>query len=303
MPDIDATNFINAAGITDNTQISAIDTLVTSLKSNNLWTKLYAIYPFVGGTATTHKWNLKDPQDTDAAYRLVFSGGLTHASTGITPNGTTGFANTFLIPNITNFPTSTYISMGYYSRTSGYQAVGGTIMGSFSNPSAQTTSARIAVKGTQSGGPNISIALFNYADGVAPHGRATTPIVRIQTVLLTALTRLNGILKASINAVSPTSNAGDLDGSGFYIGTRLSTGTKLFARGVEISNQFDGTTTFAPPTFSSYLFAYNNRGLNAFNFTNRECAFAHIGVGLTAAECVTLNTIVDNYQTTLGRKV
>ena len=30
-----------------------------------------AIYPFVGGTATTHKFNLKDPADINAAFRLV----------------------------------------------------------------------------------------------------------------------------------------------------------------------------------------------------------------------------------------
>jgi hypothetical protein len=57
-----------------------------------------AIYPFVGGTASTHKFNLKNPLDTDAAFRLVFIGGWTHASTGATPNGTNGYADTFLVP-------------------------------------------------------------------------------------------------------------------------------------------------------------------------------------------------------------
>lgn len=56
-----------------------------------------ALYPFVGGTATTHKYNLKNPLDTDAAFRLVFSGGITHNANGITGNGTNGFADTKLI--------------------------------------------------------------------------------------------------------------------------------------------------------------------------------------------------------------
>ena len=99
--DADAQAFLNAAVITDTTQASAINTLVTGLKADGLWTKMKAIYPFVGGTATTHKYNLKDPQDTDAAFRLVFSGGWTHSSTGATPNGTNGYADSKFIPGST----------------------------------------------------------------------------------------------------------------------------------------------------------------------------------------------------------
>lgn len=32
-----------------------------------------AVYPFIGGTASTHKFNLKDPRDLDVAFRLTFS--------------------------------------------------------------------------------------------------------------------------------------------------------------------------------------------------------------------------------------
>ena len=94
--DPDAAAFLSAAGITDNTISSAINTLVITMKSNGLWTKMDAIYPFVGGTATTHKFNLKNPADTDAAYRISFSGGWTHSSAGgIIPNGTNTSGNTF----------------------------------------------------------------------------------------------------------------------------------------------------------------------------------------------------------------
>lgn len=93
--DADADAFISAAGITDATQKSAIQTLVTDLKGYGIWTKMKAIYPFVGGTASTHKWNLKDPRDLDAAFRLTFNGGFTHSSTGVQGNGTNNYANTF----------------------------------------------------------------------------------------------------------------------------------------------------------------------------------------------------------------
>jgi len=94
-----ADSFISIANITDTTQQNAITTLVSDLKTYGIWDKLKAIYPMVGGTAFTHKFNLKDARDLDAAYRLTFVGGLTHSATGILPNGTTGYAKTHLIPS------------------------------------------------------------------------------------------------------------------------------------------------------------------------------------------------------------
>ena len=98
--DPNAAAFLSAAGITDPTIAAAIETLVIDLKGFGVWTKLKAIYPFVGGTATTHKFNLKNPADTNAAFRLVFSGGWTHSANGIGGNGANTFANTFYVPSI-----------------------------------------------------------------------------------------------------------------------------------------------------------------------------------------------------------
>lgn len=113
--DSDAQAFFTATGITDTTQKSAVNQLVLDLKSYSIWTKLLACYPFVGGTSTTHKYNLKDPQDTDAAFRLVFSGGWTHSSTGALPNGTNAYADTKLASSAHLSQDSA--SYGMYSRT------------------------------------------------------------------------------------------------------------------------------------------------------------------------------------------
>jgi len=114
--DPDALAFIIATGITDPTEQSAINDLVIDLKNGGIWTKLQAIYPVVGGTATTHKYNLKDPQDLDTSFRLTFGGGWTHAVTGMTPNGTTGFADTHFNPNV-DLLFYTSGTIGIYSRT------------------------------------------------------------------------------------------------------------------------------------------------------------------------------------------
>ncbi len=112
--DADALAFITAASITDNTQKTAVNTLVTDLKAYNIWTKMKAIYPFVGGTASAHKWNLKDPRDLDAAYRLEFNGGWTHSATGALPNGTTAYADTKFNPNVLSLNS---VHASVYSRT------------------------------------------------------------------------------------------------------------------------------------------------------------------------------------------
>ena len=113
--DADAVAFLAAAGITDATITSAICTLVTSMKANGTWTKCNAIYPMVGGTAATHKFNLKNPLDTNAAFRLSFVGGWTHSNNGALPNGTNAYADSFLNANTTLNINSSHIS--YYSRT------------------------------------------------------------------------------------------------------------------------------------------------------------------------------------------
>jgi hypothetical protein len=113
--DADAFAFIETAGITDTTQQAAINTLVLGLKSNNLWTKMVTVYPFIGGTATSHRVNLMNPTFAASGYPLTFFGGVTHASTGVTFNGSTGYADGGLTQ--ASFNTSSYASAGLYMRT------------------------------------------------------------------------------------------------------------------------------------------------------------------------------------------
>ena len=113
--DPDAQAFITATGITG-TNTSAINTLVIDLKAASIWTKMIAVYPMVGGTATTHMYNLKNPLNTNGAYRLAFVGGWTHSANGALPNGTNAYAETYLAANAAGLSNATgHIS--YYSRT------------------------------------------------------------------------------------------------------------------------------------------------------------------------------------------
>lgn len=114
--DIDANKFLLAANINNIIIKNRINKLVIYLKAAGIWNKMKAIYPFVGGTATTHKFNLKDSRDLDAAFRLQFFGGGTHSENGYQPNGTNSWANTYFTPSLNGMIlNSAHIS--YYSRT------------------------------------------------------------------------------------------------------------------------------------------------------------------------------------------
>lgn len=103
--DADAQAFFTAiegdGGSLTTTEKEATNTFVVGLKADSLWTKMYAIYPYVGGTATAHKYNLKDPRNLDAAFRITWSGGVTHDANGITGNGSNAYGDTHIIPSTT----------------------------------------------------------------------------------------------------------------------------------------------------------------------------------------------------------
>lgn len=113
--DPDASDFMRMSGITG-TDATAINTLVLDLKRANLWTALTAIYPFVGSTSSTQKWNLRYPIDSNDYLRLTFSGGWSHSANGALANGTNAFANTNLGTqscSTVNWACSVYIRNNY----------------------------------------------------------------------------------------------------------------------------------------------------------------------------------------------
>lgn len=83
--------FLSQSGITDPIITGSIDTFVRGLKSNNLWDKMIAIYPFVGtgsdgvNLTGSHKWNLKEP--SLVTYPLSFTGSWNGSTSGSAPSG------------------------------------------------------------------------------------------------------------------------------------------------------------------------------------------------------------------------
>ena len=112
--DADAQAFFDrvtaATGTLSATEKSAINTLVVQMKADNIWNSMKAIYPMVGSSAAACAQNLKSSSFTGS-----FTSGWTFASTGVTPNGTSAYFDTFFIPSVEFSGANASISV--YTRT------------------------------------------------------------------------------------------------------------------------------------------------------------------------------------------
>jgi hypothetical protein len=120
--DPDAVNYLNAVvstGGTINATISAAtNTLFVDLKSNGLYSKIDAMYPFIGGTANSSMFNAKNPINSDSAFRLTYNGsGFSYSNTiGFQSAGNvSSFADTYYNPTVETTAADQHISI--YTKT------------------------------------------------------------------------------------------------------------------------------------------------------------------------------------------
>ena len=263
--DQDSTNFILASGISDSVQTSAIETLVADLKAYGLWTKMKAVYPFVGGSAASHKFNLKDPRDLDAAYRLAFNGGWVHSSNGAKPNGTNGYANTYLVPNSV-FNVTDLVAVGYYSRTAVVNATRDYVLGAYTV-----------------GRGSLSIVIKRSNDNFYTTSGADFP---------------SGTTYRQVE-LSPNPYTGD----GLYHFSQQGTSFKYWRNTTLIGQNGVVSSNLQQSTHPIFLGTYNNNGTPATDWTDKEAAFSYFSTKLTDSEAINLYTTIQKFQTTLGRHV
>ncbi len=245
--DPDAQAFIDVTGISG-TNATAINNLVVNLKNQNLWVDMVAIYPMIGGTTTTCKYNLKDPRDLDAAFRLSFAGTWTFDSSGAKPDGVSGtYANTFFVP-ATHFAGLDDAHVSYYSFTN----------------NAASDDVEIGANDAAAAGETLLAMRFS-----------------------------DGNQYAFVNQIGASGGAPG-NSNGYMVGVRTTAATLGYRNGSNVFSQGGGGV------FTSralYLGAQND-GSTGYRNSSRGCSFASIGHGLNA---VTLSTVVNNYQTELGR--
>lgn len=244
--DIDAQAFITAASITDATQKSAINTLVTSLKNNNIWSKMLGIYPFVGGTASQHRFNLKDPRALDAAFRLQFWNGWTHSSTGAKPNGTDGYADTWFNPS-TSLTSILSCHASFYSRT---QIRGGIDIGLSISGAEISVAADCNISGIY-GLSNIG---SQYAGNLSSNTSTGFFLGNRQTATNNKILQNNTTLASNTTSSSSTKPNGKV-----YLGGQNANSTLLFpaAREMGFASIGNGLTDTEAGNLYSAVVAFN----------------------------------------------
>lgn len=245
--------FVAVTGITGSA-VTAVDTLVTSLKAENLWDTFDAIYPMVGANANAHKYNLKNPQDTDAAFRLNFVGGWTHNSSGARGNGTNAYADTFY--NLTTMATNSNSSISYFSFTSSSFA-------DMSEIGAQDIAS-------PSNEVFIQVAYNNEITYYSWTGDDPKIFLSGQNS--------QGFFIQNVQTATTV--------DGWKNGTRVITNGASFNRTL--------------PNINLYLGAANFFG-SAGRFSNRGCSFATLGNTIPSGKEATFSTIVNTFQSNLGR--
>lgn len=252
--DPDAYNFIDVVGIADATQQVAINSLVVGLKVNNLWGKMVAIYPFAGGTATSHKYNLKNIN----LYPVIWNGAVTHNSTGSFTNST-GYGNTGIIIRdiLTNISSSAHIS----AYSNGQGVIPSYVNGFMGDTDGFTPTFGISISVEQQNEKRLRAGVFgsvtdNFYSGTIARG-------------FFAVTR-NSTTNVSSYVINPTD-------------------------GVDVVST---TISFTSAT-STPIWLLRDPSRTGGNIMS----FATIGEGLTTGEMTTLYTLVQAYQTALGRNI
>jgi hypothetical protein len=256
--DVDATAYlaavVSAGGTVDGTITTAVNTLFTSLKSNGLYTKIYALYPFIGSTTASCAIEAK----LTSGYNLSYLGsGASANANGLSGNGSVG--------KLSYSPSSVFTSandihISYYSRTS-------------RSPNA---SFSIGISGP--------IDDFNSK--------------RLQ---LNILYDSNTYL--AIGSISSLVAYTDTGTTGFYIGSRTAANSlKLYKNGSMVAQSTSSTTNLLSSTSDIAVLGSIYLG-NPSETDQLQSAFYSLGSGLTDGESSTYYTIVQAFQTSLGRQV
>ena len=253
--------FFTATGITSTTHKKAVDYLVKQLKANSLYTKFSALYPFVGGTADTHKIILINPADSDAAFRIAWSGSVTHDANGIKGNGTNAYGDTKLNLVATSASLTSF-SLGLYKKVAESAGTSKNYFG------AQNSSAPLQ---------NTGLGWLNAGSTEAGCISANTLPGEFAPSLANAA--VNGSIAINCN--------GNRNAQFWANGSKV--GSAVTQTGVAFSN------------LNVYILCTNFAGSPGGYTANIAISLAYISTGLSNAEMATLHTIVTAYQTMLGR--
>ena len=297
--DTDAYEFLEAAQITNTATRTGINNFVKNLKNYNLWDKISGLYPLVGGTIYSEKFNLKDPRDSDSAYRLNFNTGSGYFNgsvyyktffndNGVIFWGSGDYADTFINAK-TNLPDFSahlaYLSLEESPITGQDSPVYDdfpyvwTDMGATAND----YSSELALQSQYQ--PNTYQENYPVTGVFSFYNSTSAPVIVQEKVLL----------------------SDPVDPKCFFIGSRTANNNAFLLA-------FDNSTTPTQSAESLYSLGSNNdkpnknlwigktNGPNIANDESyRSFGFVSMGQGLTSGECVNYYSSVKQLQIDIGR--
>ena len=253
---------VSAGGTTNATISAATNTLFTSLKSAGLYTKIDIMYPYIGGVANSNKINAKLP----GTYDITFNGTYTHNYSGSTSNSSSLASTNYVAVSPTDNLNSHHYSL-YIGTTGATYAGGAVYIMEFGNID------------TLFNGNFLGVLLgveYNVDGGQTYFGNLTGGLKVIDKTTM-------GTSLGFIGASRETSTSWFLNKNGSNIATDTNTRTQVFP-----SNAL-GNPTYIPAFAGNIVSG------------QRRHQFTTFGEGLTSAEMNQLQTIINTFQTTLGR--
>jgi len=219
------------------------------------------MYPLLGGNAAGTKFNAKNPLDTNAANRLTFNGGWSYSSSGATPNGANGYANTYISGNTIGTR---------YSQHMCYYVNKGT-----------TTSNMLEMGALYQPSGNPDVYTDFYADLIAFGGNYRGGNINSS---------------GSLGGDSPSHTAM----TGNFITSRTTDTTNYMTKnGSQIFSST--TTTTGSNIRELFVGARNENGGGIVYYSDRGVGFISFGSGLTPAEMTTYSSIINTWATSIGR--
>jgi hypothetical protein len=266
--DADATAYlaavVAAGGTVTPTITTATNTLFTDLKTAGLYSDIYAFWPYTGSVAASHSIEGK----LQTAYYMTFGGGgWTHNANGATPNGTSSWGDTGFNAS-TNLTLNNSSIYSYFGTDPGNVSLYGMDFGT--TDVAYNTNTFGWLIG---GNANADKTSYFYAYG-GGNGRVTVdpPIIS---------SGLGGFLLNRVN----------------------STLLNIWQNGTKVA-----TSTLLQPGSLPSLYSIG-APLNPVNFPGslvygkKRHQFDVIALGLSDVKATALFTIVNAFQTALGRNV
>lgn len=274
----------NSGTSLNSNEIQAINFLTTKLIEFNLWDKFAAIYPFVGRSATTHSFNLKN--FLRHTIKWLNESSLLHDSSGVT-NNSNGYGNTFVAPSIfsdDNIHVSVY-NATFWPFLNAYSPIIGT---SPPNKYQDAWMHTIFLKFPSNN------QVWTYSSGPAP-----------RTTFSLAGEDAGDFLHAQVYGLVVGVNGSKcyLNGEPFGYYDPIDRPGKSFILNPHITDDpIEGIRyDWTPNPFM--LFTHRSFGDPSIGYANANIRFASIGYGLNDEDNKNLYEIVEQFQTILGRNV